>query len=287
MGAIDLIQPTSAAITDTMGETSDSLTSSTQQLSQSDSALPPPTSGDNNHDIVRSSAWRPLPWRPSAMDQRSKEEVRPINWANRPKSYVSRTEDWDEFPNGRWGDSTSPAFGELSEVSHFYSFSLGSDDERRAMLGHNPTSEQDVYEVFAKYVEGKVPHIPWCENPLQPESFLIQQQLAQLNRAGYLTINSQPAVDGVESSHQTFGWGGEGGYVYQKAYCECFCSPAHMQRLVEMVRANKAMNLYAVRNNSIDEMVQEGIEVGGVTGEARSLLKDVIALLLFYKFIKT
>lgn len=32
------------------------------------------------------------------------EDVRPINWANRPKSYLSRTEEWDEFPNGRWGD---------------------------------------------------------------------------------------------------------------------------------------------------------------------------------------
>ena len=230
--------------------------------------MAPPSghSTSSQNDVVRSSAWRPLPWRPSAMDQRSKEEVRPINWANRPKSYVSRTEDWDEFPNGRWGDSTSPAFGELSEVSHFYSFSLGSDDERRAMLGDNPTTEQDVYDVFAKYVEGKVPHIPWCENQLQPESFLIQPQLAQLNRAGYLTINSQPAVDGMESSHQTFGWGGEGGYVYQKAYCECFCSPAHMQRLVAMVRANKDMNLYAVQYNSMDEMIQEGVEVGGVTG---------------------
>lgn len=40
-----------------------------------------------------------------------------------------------KFPNGRWGDSTSPAFGDLSEISHFYSFTLGSDDDRRAMLG--------------------------------------------------------------------------------------------------------------------------------------------------------
>ena len=44
---------------------------------------------------------RALPWRPSAIQGRSeKEDVRPINWANRPKSYVVRTEDWDEFPNG-------------------------------------------------------------------------------------------------------------------------------------------------------------------------------------------
>ena len=55
-----------------------------------------------------------------------------------------RTEDWDEFPNGRWGDSSSPAFGELSDLSHFYSFSLGSEEDRRAMLGHEPKHPQDV-----------------------------------------------------------------------------------------------------------------------------------------------
>ena len=116
---------------------------------------------------------------------------RPINWANRPKSYVMRTEDWDEFPNGRWGDSSSPAFGELSDLSHFYQFSLGNEEDRRAMLGVEPKTPQDIFEVFARYVEGKIPHIPWCETPLQPESLIIQNQLAELNRQGFLTINSQ------------------------------------------------------------------------------------------------
>ena len=87
------------------------------------------------------------------MERREKEDVRPIYWANRPKSYVMRTEDWDEFPNGsRWGDSTSPVFGELSELSHFYSFSLGSDEDRQAMMGTNPRDPGDIYEVFAKNV---------------------------------------------------------------------------------------------------------------------------------------
>lgn len=42
------------------------------------------------------STRRVLPWKPSAMENRSKEDVRPINWSNRPKSYVMRTDDWDE-----------------------------------------------------------------------------------------------------------------------------------------------------------------------------------------------
>lgn len=41
--------------------------------------------------------------------------MRPIFWSNRPKSYLARTDAWDDFPNGRWGDLRSPAFGELPE----------------------------------------------------------------------------------------------------------------------------------------------------------------------------
>jgi len=221
------------------------------------------SSSEKLHEPVRASAGRQFPWRPSAMEKRSQEEVRPINWANRPKSYVMRTEDWDEFPNGRWGDSTSPAFGELSEVSHFYSFTLGNEEDRRDMLGNNPATPQDIYEVFACYVEGGIPHIPWCETPLQPESYLIQSQLATLNRAGFLTINSQPSVNGASSTHPTFGWGGPGGVVYQKAYCECFASPENTNRLLAMISDHPSMNLYAV-NNSGQEL-RVGVEEGGIT----------------------
>lgn len=45
---------------------------------------------------------RPLPWAVSAHPKRKVEDVRPIFWASRPKSYIYRTQDWDEFPNGRW-----------------------------------------------------------------------------------------------------------------------------------------------------------------------------------------
>lgn len=214
-----------------------------------------------------------LPWRPSTMDKRAKEEIRPINWANRPKSYVARTDDWDEYPNGRWGDSTSPAFGELSDVAHYYTYSFGSEDERRDMLakrsgagGHSslpPSEPGDIFDVFARYIEGKVPYLPWCESSLQPESFTIQKELAELNRRGFLTINSQPAVNGVPSDNPQFGWGGSNGYVYQKAYCECFVSPENAQKLVDMVSRNPSMNLYAV--NSSGEELKAGMNEGGVT----------------------
>lgn len=260
LGAVDIIQPSRSSLTWIDGGTT---MSANQSTSSASSASRSATSEKLQESSIRASAGRQFPWRPSAMQKRSQEEVRPINWANRPKSYVMRTEDWDEFPNGRWGDSTSPAFGELSEVSHFYSFTLGDEEHRRAMLGENPRTPQDIYEVFARYVEGSIPHIPWCEMPLQPESFLIQSQLASLNRAGFLTINSQPSVNGAVSTHPTFGWGGPGGVVYQKAYCECFTSPENTNRLLAMVSDHPSMNLYAV-NNSGQEL-RVGVEEGGVT----------------------
>merc|ERR1712142_414444 len=48
-----------------------------------------------------------LPWKV----ERLAEAIRPIFWSSRPQSYIHRTREWEEFPNGRWGDSSSPAFG--------------------------------------------------------------------------------------------------------------------------------------------------------------------------------
>lgn len=243
MGAVGVVQP--------QREETNAITASTS----------------DQYGNIRSYVGRTLPWRPSTIDGRSeREQVRPINWANRPKSYVQRTETWDEFPNGRWGDATSPAFGELSELSHFYSFSLGSEDDQRAILGREPVREEDVFEVFASYVEGKIPYLPWCETPLSTESFHIQTILAKLNRCGFLTINSQPAVNGAPSTDKSFGWGIPGGYVYQKAYCECFCSSERVQLLLEKVSKFNSLQMYAV-NNAGEELGREGEEdtQGGVT----------------------
>ena len=198
---------------------------------------------------------RQFPWRQSAMERRKKEDVRPIHWANRPMSYVLRTEDWEEYPNGRWGNASSPAFGAVSELSYSYSFA-GSDEDRREMLGNHPTFQSQIFEVFAKYVEGAITNLPWCDTPLRPESAIIGRALSALNRAGYLTINSQPSVNGKASDHQVFGWGGPGGYIYQKGYCECFVSPEKAQKLVSIATNHKHMSLFGVNNQGEELRVQ-------------------------------
>lgn len=46
---------------------------------------------------------------------------------------------------------------------------------------------------------------------MQEESKAIASELMELNRAGYLTINSQPQVNGAPSSDPKYGWGGADG----------------------------------------------------------------------------
>lgn len=54
--------------------------------------------------------------------------------------------------------------------------------------------------------------LPWSEmDSLQLETGHIKEALVALNRAGYLTINSQPRVNGAPSTDPNVGWGGPNG----------------------------------------------------------------------------
>lgn len=101
------------------------------------------------------AASRPLPWKPSANKKRVCEDVRPIFWASRPKSYMYRTSDWDEYPNGRWGNSSSPAFGDLSDHHLFYLRSKIKKEDLLKMWGGELASVEDVFEVFRCYISGE------------------------------------------------------------------------------------------------------------------------------------
>jgi len=195
---------------------------------------------------------RNFPWRGSRSNLNGMtEEVRPINWANRPKSYIKRTANWDEFPNGRWGDNRSPAYGELSDLHLFHPVE-GKKGDLLSMWGEAPVTPHDVYEVFALYIEGKIPITPWCDFSLQAETGPITTKLAAINRAGFLTINSQPAVNGESSDHPLYGWGGRGGYVYQKAYVEFFTSPAHLQSIMKVLSRHPSFSFYAIDSNGTE-----------------------------------
>ena len=202
--------------------------------------------------VSRNESDRKLPWRQSSDSERKlSEDVRPIFWSNRPVSYLTRTETWDDFPNGRWGDITSPTFGELNQ---YHAIRAGAQSDKikakRRKLWGEPKSINEISKVFISFCEGEITSLPWCEIPLAIESNKILNDLVALNRAGYLTINSQPKVNGLPSEDPNFGWGARGGRVFQKAYLEFFTSKDNLNRLIKKL-------------NTLDDISYQAINVNG------------------------
>ncbi|CAF0895384.1 unnamed protein product [Adineta steineri] len=211
---------------------------------------------------------RALPWKKTSNSHtRSKENVRPIFWSIRPKSYVHRTSNWNEFPNGRWGLSSAPSFGMLTDYHLFYMKIDATRDELLDEWGRELTCEEDVWRMFACYIGGEkntsnkvVRHFPWTDEELSLETTLIQNNLIEFNRRGILTINSQPAVNGKPSSDPIVGWGTSNGYVYQKAYLEFFTSADNIPALRAVLKNFPSVNYHFVNKsgesnetNTVDE----------------------------------
>ncbi|KAF8493187.1 methylenetetrahydrofolate reductase-domain-containing protein [Russula emetica] len=192
--------------------------------------------------VPRVETIKPLPWRQSLTPSRRSENIRPIFWANRHKSYLSRTENWDEYPNGRFGDSRSPAYGELDG----YGVSLKQKREDAVKLWGRPTTFKDITDLFQKFCFNQLSALPWSDQPVLSETSVISGQLARVNALGFLTINSQPAVNGVRSDDKIFGWGPSNGYVYQKAYLEFFASPELLDSLIAHVERDSGTTYYVI-----------------------------------------
>lgn len=135
------------------------------------------------------------------------------------KGSLGKDANWDEYPNGRFGDSNSPAYGEIDGYGP--SLKVSSASEAIAKWG-SPEKESDLTNVFIKYLSGEIDSLPWVDAALSPETALIQEELFEINKKGYFSLASQPAVDGVPSCDKIFGWGPRNGFVYQKAFIEIF-----------------------------------------------------------------
>ncbi|PIA59759.1 hypothetical protein AQUCO_00400570v1 [Aquilegia coerulea] len=198
---------------------------------------------------------RPLPWRRPTNIYRVKEDVRPIFWANRPKSYLTRTIGWDQYPHGRWSDSGNPSYGALTDYQFMRPRSR--DKKLQEEWAVPLKSVEDIHERFAQFCLGKLKSSPWSElDGLQPETKIINEQLENINLKGFLTINSQPAVNGEKSDSPSVGWGGPGGYVYQKAYLEFFCSQDQLTALLGKCKDFPSLTYLAVdkKGNSMSNV---------------------------------
>lgn len=121
------------------------------------------------------------------------------------------------------------------------------------MWGAELNSIEDVCHVFQCYLSGeenkwghKVKSLPFNEDELQLETSDLLEQLIHVNRNGFLTINSQPPVNGAPSTDEKYGWGGEGGYIYQKAYLEFFVHKDNIPFLEECLKQRPQVNYHII-----------------------------------------
>lgn len=185
------------------------------------------------------SSKRELPWKSRIGTQ---ESTRPIFWANTKEFYIQRTSDWNQFPNGRWGNNEDAQYGEIKDY-HLFGISLGSNKTKKKLWGTELNNVNDIHNVFIKFLQKDIKYIPWCDN-LASETDLINNDLIELNKNGYLTINSQPRMNGINSDSKD-GWGGQNGLLYQKAYLEFFCSKDNFDKL----KLDDNISYCAVNNN--------------------------------------
>ena len=154
---------------------------------------------------------------------------------------LGREATWDDYPNGRWGDARSPAYGEIDG----YGVSLHMSTNQAVKLWGYPTSISDITALFIKHIEGSIPAIPWSEEGLNEETSTIKTQLLALNQKGWWTVASQPAVNGVRSSHAVFGWGPKNGFCFQKAFVELFIPSSSFPSLLQKLEDSEEVSYYA------------------------------------------
>ncbi|CCE83153.1 Piso0_003725 [Millerozyma farinosa CBS 7064] len=184
-----------------------------------------------SHEIVGGTD---LPWRKSLHPSRSKESIRPIFWQKRKYTYISRTATWDEFPNGRWGDSRSPAFG---DIDLFATDLLRQSPKKAFDLWGCPQDLKDFSEIIISYLKGDLKSLPWSDSAIGEDSSIITDKLVSLNKKGFFTLNSQPSLNAVPSSNPVYGWGPKNGYVYQKQYLEFFVHKDIISSLIDKMNA--------------------------------------------------
>jgi methylenetetrahydrofolate reductase (NADPH) len=145
---------------------------------------------------------------------------------------LGREATWDDFPNGRWGDARSPAYGQIDG----YGVSLHVTVAQARQLWGAPTCVEDVNAIFIRHLRGELAMIPWSEESFSAETDKIRDRLVEINSKGWWTLASQPAVNGLRSSDPTFGWGPQNGFVFQKAFVEFFLPSRDWKVLEERLK---------------------------------------------------
>ncbi|RYO87372.1 hypothetical protein DL762_004302 [Monosporascus cannonballus] len=177
---------------------------------------------------------------------------------------LGREATWDDFPNGRWGDARSPAYGEIDG----YGPSLHVTNAQAITLWGYPKKPEDINGLFVRHLKGELSAIPWSEEELNAETATIADQLLALNSKGWWTVASQPAVNGLPSSDPTFGWGPQQGFIFQKAFVEFFLPSAEWRVLAEKLQSAEVQDTVSWYAASATGDFASSDLTGGLAGEA-------------------
>ncbi|TLS27918.1 hypothetical protein PpBr36_01602 [Pyricularia pennisetigena] len=167
---------------------------------------------------------------------------------------LGREATWDDYPNGRWGDARSPAYGEIDG----YGVSLHMSGTQAVQLWGRPATVEDVSNIFMRHLQGELPAIPWSEEEFNAETETIRDTLLALNSRGWWTVASQPAVNGLRSNDRTFGWGPQNGFVFQKAFVEMFLPSKDWKVLREKLLREKDVVCFYASNSKGDFESSDG-----------------------------
>ncbi|KAI0122891.1 putative methylenetetrahydrofolate reductase [Xylariales sp. AK1849] len=185
---------------------------------------------------------------------------------------LGREATWDDFPNGRWGDARSPAYGEIDG----YGPTLHVTNSQAVALWGHPTKLDDISELFIRHLKGELAAIPWSEEEFNAETGTITPQLLPLNSKGWWTLASQPAVNGLRSSDTTFGWGPPQGFVFQKAFVEFFISSAEWKTLLEKLQSSEVQETVCFfATNAAGDFVSSDF-TGGLSGEVQGASTNAV-----------
>jgi methylenetetrahydrofolate reductase (NADPH) len=130
-------------------------------------------------------------------------------------------------------------------ASNHLTISALQKEDAVKLWGH-PTTFKEITDLFRKFCLSQLSALPWSDQPVLTETSVISEQLARINALGFLTINSQPAVNGLRSDDKMFGWGPSNGYVYQKAYLEFFASPELLDSLITHIERDPGTIYYVI-----------------------------------------
>ncbi|PFH54180.1 hypothetical protein AMATHDRAFT_72701 [Amanita thiersii Skay4041] len=151
---------------------------------------------------------------------------------------------WDDFPNGRFGDFKSPAYG----AQGLWDGPAISNSQLISQWGSVKTLS-DLTNIFLSYLQGEITGTPFSQMPLSLESMTILPQLEKLTKRSWWTVGSQPAVDGVDSSDKVVGWGPRGGFVFQKSFVEFFCDKEDVDMVERKARQANGLVHWLAANN--------------------------------------